>query len=217
MEMPELGMKHLGVGVVVILVVGLILFPNVVAIIDSGNATIGEANCSVNMEVTGYKDGVQVTAPILNNPFTVGGVAIDSFGVTVVWSTTGSGIDWSTFVLEGDINIELEIVGDDTSSGSGWVEKYSSSWSSTESSGNYSEMLVLGTDICRAEDMQVLGGYGDYEDLGWNLRISAPVSVSAIDGAGIALSDSVSPPMIGTLTVIWDSSLEVEGSWSWDY
>lgn len=206
----ELGKKHLAVGVALILFVGLgFLATKVIGFDLFGGAEFGDANCSVQINVVGYKDGEPVTAPIFNSPFEVGGAAVDSLVITVSWLTAGVGIDWETFVFEGTIKVKQEI-------GTDLPVKFSSSWFSSEQFGNHTETLVMGQDICKGDDLQLLGGYGDFADYGWILHVYFSGSVSAVDMAGIDLYDQIAP-LSGELTVMWVSSLQAAATWSWDY
>ena len=107
MEMPELGRKHAGIGVVFILIIAYALSQTGIAsIIANGNMSMGSANCTVTLEVVGLKDGVPVTAPILNSPLYYQGVEIDALQFNLTITATGTDVDWTTLKTTFTISAE---------------------------------------------------------------------------------------------------------------
>jgi len=107
--MPELGMKHLGIGVVLIVIVGVFLTTQsgVAGIWSTGSMDMGDANCSVTLGVIGLDaDGNEVTAPISNNPLYLEGVEISSVKFTVSIIASGSDVDWSTLEVKFTVTSE---------------------------------------------------------------------------------------------------------------
>lgn len=108
MEMPELGMKHLGIGVVIILLVaGFALTQTKIAgAWATGEMDMGDTDCSVTVGVIGMMNGEEVTTDIYNSPLYLSGVEIDSVKFTISIIATGTDVDWSTLKITFTITSE---------------------------------------------------------------------------------------------------------------
>lgn len=194
--------KHvLAILLILIMTTGFVILNTEVDVDEAINGDVdlsSTTQCSVLMEVYGYNDGEQVSTPIVASPFEVGGVEIDELRVNVSWVASGTGVDWSTFSVDGALVVKQLNQYDN------WIPKFSYSFSSTEKTGFKYMILTLGTDICLAADI---------EDAGWFLEVSVPITVTANDEIGVPLSAVVSPRLAGTINIMWSSDLFVNGAW----
>jgi hypothetical protein len=108
MEMPELGIKHLGIGVAAILIVAAVFTvqTQVAGVWASGDMGMGDANCEVTLGVVGMADGEEVTTTMYNSPLYLDGVEVDSVKFTISIIATGENVDWSTLEVSFTITSE---------------------------------------------------------------------------------------------------------------
>jgi hypothetical protein len=108
MEMPELGIKHLGIGVVAFILVFAIVTTQtqVAGVWSTGDMGMGDASCEVTLGVVGMANGQEVTTTIYNSPLYLGGVEVDSVKFTISIIATGENVDWSTLKVSFTITSE---------------------------------------------------------------------------------------------------------------
>ena len=185
----------------VIIVLGVI---SIAALSASGLAQMdwtktGEETGSVfSGTITAYKDGQPVSTPILLGSFTRGEQPIDSLVLDIHWVSTGDSVDWSTFNLDGSVKVGFLNDYDN------YLTEYSTTFTSVEHTGDWSKILVLGTDICKPNN--ILSG-------GWLLKFEVTLTGSVEDTIGQTLSDTVH--FAGTTTISYISDYSLDGYAEW--
>lgn len=184
----ELGKKHLGIGVVAIIVVALFFGTITIAKIIDDDFDMGStANCSVSVEYYGYYEGERVTLPLWNAPFEIGGQIIDSMGIDITWTVTGQYMDWNTLGISGALKLyRLDYMGgnpmDITPSMTGRAFYYTG------------ETALTGTVSYTIPLLELLNGvavtYRDANIAYWTIRAETVISGSAMDDYGVLYTDS---------------------------
>ena len=184
----ELGKKHLGIGVVAIIVIALFFGTVAIAKIVNDDFDMGAtANCSVSVEYYGYYEGEKVTLPLMNAPFQIGGEIVDSLGIDITWTVTGQYMDWNTLIITGALKLyRLDYMGANpmditpTIVGIGFVRT--------------GEGAITGTQSYTISLANLLDGVGltfqDADSAYWTIRAETTLSGSAIDDYGVLFTDS---------------------------
>lgn len=149
--------------------------------------------------IVAYNNGVPVSEPVVMGSFTRSGAMVDSFVVTITWHGSGSGVDWATFGLLGSFRVSYLNEYDN------YMSEFDATFSGLNVDGSWTKTLVLGTDVCKMENIL----YG-----GWFLEFRATLDASVEDVAtGTVLTDSVS--FAGTVNILFDSEFNLDGGWSY--
>ena len=78
---------------------------NVVATTATGGFPIGNANCSVSLDMIAMKDGAVVNSPLMNNPLFLDGVEIDSIKFEITITATGQDVEWDTLAVTASLSV----------------------------------------------------------------------------------------------------------------
>jgi hypothetical protein len=159
-----------------------------------------ETGASYSASITAYKDGIPVLDPIFLSGFERSGVEIDSLVMDITWvSTVTANSDWSTFVLTGSVKTYFLNPYDR------YLLEYQTTFTDYEPTGAWSVTLVLGTDICKMENID-LGG--------WSLKFYVEIKGTVNDILGVPLEDEVIFPA-GTTSVQYVTAYALTGEWNY--
>jgi hypothetical protein len=206
----ELGKKHLGIGVVAIIVVALFFGTIAIAKIVDDDFDMGAtANCSVSVEYYGYYEGEKVTLPLWNAPFEIYGQIIDTLGINIIWTVTGQYMDWNTLGISGSLKLyRLDYLGanpmDITPSMISFPFYYTG------------ETALTGIESYTISIANLLDGvattFQDADTAYWSIRAETVISGSAMDDYGELYTDSTGA--LRALYTIYDaaSGFEINGN-----
>lgn len=192
--------KLIGLSIVILFALVLVM-PGVFAFSKSGEWVFSsEASTLATVTVTGLdENGDVVPLPVGFSAFKVGEVYISSLKVDVSWISTGRGVQWDTFNFDGEIRFSYLNAYDH------WIEESSYPVISTDKEGLATHTFVLGTDICKAENIL----YG-----GWFIEGKFTGSATITDDLGNVLTAYL-PALAGTMNVVWDADFGLGGTWDW--
>lgn len=163
------------------------------------------SNSSIRIQVTGYDNGSPVSVPFIRNaPFLVHGISIDEIHIVVNWSATGSNVLWNTFRTNGSIRVTTQ-----GSVNQVPITPYTTTWTSNLPNSSYVCILKLGTDICRAADIQTINNVGGQ---GWNLAFTVAATAAVSNTLGQYVSRGA-PPLQGSVLVTYDSTFGFTTHW----
>jgi len=192
--------KRLPLGIIIIVVIVIAALSASKPVQMDWTETGEETGTAFSAMITAYNDGEPVGEPIVMAGYERGGLPIDSFVIAVTWTSTGTGdIDWSTFSLTGSFKVSFLNEYDN------YIKEYETSITSFEPSATWSKTLVLGTDICKIENMV----YG-----GWFLEFRGSMTGTVDTIAGLPLSDTITLPP-GTVFVDYTTEFNLSGGWDY--
>lgn len=160
---------------------------------------------SVTYGVYGYDNGEFIPIPlepILMSPFRIGGEEYSEIAPKVDWVSTGEAIDWTTFDLNGSMEVKyLKETWTDVPGhpdGGRWTPSWEPTgiitfFDSDAASGSWYKVFVLGTDLCLPEHRLDRETGAHAGESGWGYSFSGSVYGTVYDDfGGGPLTDSAS-------------------------
>jgi len=186
-----------------------------------------DSQCSYAYEIVGIdENGDTVQIPVDTNPlqsgFSIGGIAAVKLGIGVEWTVTGTGVDWSTLVVSGTVEISIvtgvNTDGDNTGGdvvGLIYADVMILTFSDTNLTGVWQEILELGSDLADSSDSRIDGSVvsddtDTYLGEGWYYKFDCKMTATVTDVIGDSLSESITVGVFG-VWIQYDSELGLSG------